>query len=97
MSHKSMAYPLLLPGGLRKRIRETARLVSLSQADLMRQSMELGLPLLVERLAKPAERVTNVEPLPKGALNRAYRREEREWQAIESAAVRNAPVPRFEE
>ena len=97
MSDKAMPYPLLLPGGLRKRIRDTARRVSLSQADLMRQSMELGMPLLVERLAKPAERVTNVEPLPKGVLARAYRQEEADWQKVEAATVRNAPVPRFEE
>ena len=97
MNDKAMPYPLLLPGSLRKRIRETARRVSLSQADLMRQSMELGMPLLVERLAKPAERVTNIEPLPKGALNRAYRQEERDWQMVERAAVRNAPLPKFEE
>ncbi len=97
MNDKAMPYPLLLPGVLRKRIRDTARRVSLSQADLMRQSMELGMPLLLERLARPSERVTNVEPLPKGALTRAYRQEEADWQRVEAAAVRNAPVPRFEE
>ena len=80
MRDKAMAYPLLLPGELRKRIRDAARRVSLSQTDLMRQSMELGMPLLLERLSKRSGRVTNVEPLPKGALTRAYRQEEVGWQ-----------------
>ena len=97
MSDKAMPYPLRLPGELRRRIQTNARRISLSQADLMRQSMELGMPLLLERLSKPADRVTNVEPLPKGALARAYRQEEADWQSVEAAAVRNAPVPRLEE
>ena len=93
MRDKAMPYPLLLPGELRKRIRDTARCVSLSQADLMRQSMELGIPLLLERLAKRSGRVTNAQPLPKGVLARAYRLEEAGWQRVEAAAVRNAPLP----
>lgn len=97
MRDKAMLYPLLLPAGLRKRIRDTARRVSLSQADLMRHSMELGMPLLLERLAIQSGRVTNVEPLPKGVLARAYRQQETGWQQVEAAAVRNAPPPRLDE
>ena len=97
MNDKAMPYPLLLPRGLRERIRDAARRVSLSQADLMRQSMELGMPLLLERLSKRSGRVTNVEPLPKGALTRASLQEEARWQKVEAAAVRNAPPPRLDE
>ena len=93
MSDKAMPYQLLLPGGLRKRIRDAARSVKLSQADLMCQSMELGMPLLLNRLARSSERVTNVEPWPRGALTRAHRQVEADWQEVETAAVRNAPVP----
>ena len=97
MYDKAMPHPLLLPGGLPKRIRDTPRRVNLSHADLMRQSLELRMPLLLERLSQRSGRVTNVEPLAKGTLTRAYRREEADWQKVEAAAVRNAPAPRFEE
>lgn len=59
--------------------------------------MELGIPLLLERLSKRSGRVTNVEPLPKGVLARAYRQEGADWQKVEAAAVRNAPAPYFGE
>lgn len=59
--------------------------------------MELGMPQMLEGLSKRSGRVTNVEPLPKGVLARAYRQEEAHWQGVETAAVRNAPAPRFEE
>ena len=55
------------------------------------------MPQMLEGLSKRSGRVTNVEPLPKGVLARAYRQEEAHWQGVETAAVRNAPAPRFEE
>ncbi len=65
-----------MPDDLLAEVRETAAQSDLSQADVMRQSMKLGLPRLREQLNVQAGRVTNVDPLPNKVLKRIYSRPE---------------------
>ena len=51
---KSETYPLALPPDLLGEARQTAKEAGLSLAEAMRQSVELGLPKLRERLAARA-------------------------------------------
>jgi hypothetical protein len=48
---KTVSYPLAVPPDLLKDLRKAAQQTGLSIADTMRQSMRIGLPGLVERLA----------------------------------------------
>ena len=54
-------------------IESTADRVKLSKADVMRQSMRLGLPHLRKKLSPRNDRLTNVEALPDAVLARLYR------------------------
>lgn len=49
-------YPLPLDADMLAAVREAARKIGLSQADVMRQSLRLGLPELVTRLS-PSSRL----------------------------------------
>jgi hypothetical protein len=67
----SAVHPLSLPGELEKQIRATAKETRLSMADVIRQSIKLGLPTLRQRLGK-SDRVTNVDPLPNKVARKLY-------------------------
>ena len=73
---KSVAYPLQVPIDLMDEVGATAKSLNLSKADVLRQSIKLGLPRLKERLTARIGRVTNVDPLPSAVLNRLYRARE---------------------
>src|SRR2546427_5083105 len=72
----STQYPLQVPDDLMAEVESTAKSVQLSKADVMRQSIKLGLPKLREQLSAEAGRVTNVDPLPDRVLKKLYRERE---------------------
>lgn len=74
--------PLRVPKDLMAEVESTAKSLALSKADVMRQSMRLGLPRLRERLAAQGGRVTNVDPLPEAVLNRLYSEREEDEASI---------------
>jgi hypothetical protein len=80
---KIETFPLAMPNGLLKEVRQAARKTGLSMADTMRQSMKLGLDKLVQELG-PQRRITNVDPLPDTVMRRVYARRERDERGIES-------------
>ena len=63
-------------------VREAAERTHLSQADIMRQSMKLGLLRLREQLNREAGRITNVDPLPAKVLERLYRQRDDDPEGI---------------
>ena len=67
----STQYPLQIPDELMGEIESTATRVHLSKAEVMRQSIKLGLPKLRQQLSGP-DRVTNVDPLPESVMHRLY-------------------------
>ena len=79
---KTTQYPLQVPEDLMRELESMARSHSLSKADVMRQSMRLGLPTLRERLSAAAGRVTNVDPLPEKVLAEIYSRPERDEASV---------------
>ena len=78
---KSEIYPLAMPKELLSKVRRAAKRTGLSMADIMRQSMKLGLDKLVRDL-EPHSRITNVEPLPDDVLERYYSRPERDEAGV---------------
>ena len=68
---KSETIPLAMPSDLLSEIRKAAKQTGLSMADVMRQSMKLGVPRLIGRLAKE-QRLLNVEPLSDEVLDELY-------------------------
>ncbi len=70
---KSVAYPLQVPSDLMEEVGSTAKSLNPSKADVLRQSIKLGLPRLKEQLSARSGRVTNVDPLPATVLERLYR------------------------
>ena len=68
----SASIPVSMPGDLLEDIRAAARKTHLSQEDVIRQSVQLGLPKLVEGFNRESGRVTNVDPLPDEVLERIY-------------------------
>jgi hypothetical protein len=74
--------PLAMPEDLLKEVRTVASETGLSNADVIRQSIKLGLPKLREQLRTERGRVTNVDPLPAKMLNRLYAEREDEETSI---------------
>jgi len=79
---KTLQYPLQVPEDLMAQVKKAAKSFDLSQADVMRQSMRLGLPKLREQLRQREGRVTNVDPLPDAVMTRLYREREDDASSI---------------
>ena len=79
---KSVAYPLQVPTDLMDEVGCAAKSLNLSKADVLRQSIKLGLPRLKEQLSPRIGRVTNVDPLPTAVLDRLYRQRQDDDQSI---------------
>jgi hypothetical protein len=67
----SISYPVALPEDLYEEMRTASKRTGLSMADVLRQSMKLGMPVLLEHFG--AEPLINVEPLPDKVLDKLYR------------------------
>jgi hypothetical protein len=78
---KTDTYPLAVPPDLLGEVRRASRDLGLSMADIMRQSMKLGLPKLREQLAP--EPPKNSRPLSKAESHRCYRQPNHEFDALE--------------
>jgi hypothetical protein len=79
-------------------LQEGVRRTPHRKQDLIRITLRRHLREVIEAeaQAQAPNRVTNVEPWPKGALAKAYRRRAREnWDAIEDAATRAQGKPDF--
>ena len=80
----STTIPLAMQEDLLAEVRAAAEDTGLSQADIMRQSMKLGLPRLREQLHREAGRITNVDPLPDNVLERLYRERDDDPEGIDA-------------
>jgi hypothetical protein len=78
---KTDTYPLAVPADLLGEVRQASQDLGLSMADIMRQSMKLGLPKLREHLSPDSLR--NLKPLSKAEARRCYRQPNREFDALE--------------
>jgi hypothetical protein len=74
-------YPLGLPRDFYKQVRKAAKETGLSMADIARQAMKRGLPLVREEFGASG-RVTNVNPLPRTVLDGLYADREDDMASI---------------
>ena len=74
----SSTVPLAVPKDLLSEVQSTAKATGLSQADVMRQSMKLGLPKLRESLAGQ-----KVKPMTREELRECYQVPNPEFDGLE--------------
>lgn len=55
--NKSNSIPLAMPADLHREIKRGAKITGLSQADVMRHSLRLGLPQFIQNFPMPSPRV----------------------------------------
>ena len=70
----SVSLPIPVDGDLKSLIRQAAASTHLSQAEVMRTALRIGVPEVVQRLAINAGgKLFNLAPWPEAELARAYR------------------------
>jgi hypothetical protein len=95
---KTRPYPVRFETDLVTLLQEGVRRTPHRKQDLIRITLRRHLREVIEAeaKAKSPDRVTNVEPWPKGALAKAYQRTAGEhWDAVEEAATRAQGKPDF--
>ena len=91
-----MPLSIRLDHELRALLAEGARRTPFNQCELLRLTLRLHLPEVIEQEAVlPSTRITNVAPWPRGALARAYNRADKAWKRIETAASAAQDRPSF--
>jgi len=78
---KADTYPLAMPPDLLGEVRQASQDLGLSMADIMRQSMKLGLPKLRDQLTP--DPLTNLKPLSRAESRRCYQKPNPEFDALE--------------
>ena len=85
---KTVPLSIRLDQDLLSILAEGARRTRLNQRELLRRTLRLYLREVIESEALAMEpRLTNVEPWPRGALAKAYRQVEADWEQVEAAAT----------
>jgi hypothetical protein len=85
---KTVPLSIRLEKDLRLLLAEGARRTRLNQRELLRRTLRLHLREVIEAEALASEqRVTNVDPWPRGALAKAYGNVENDWERVEAAAT----------
>jgi hypothetical protein len=79
---KNEKLPLSMPEELVGEVRRAAKKTGLSMAEIVRQSMTLGLARLLQEPPRKEGRLTNVEPLPDEVLEKLYREREDDEESI---------------
>jgi hypothetical protein len=87
---KSDIFPLAMPETLLGEVRSTAKKTGLSMADVMRQSVKLGLPALVRELAGQ-----ELKPFTKAEARQCWEEPNDEFDALEQHCASN-PLPLVE-
>ena len=95
---KTVPLSIRLDKELRLLLLEGARRTPFNQRELLRRTLRLHLREVIEREASaPASRLTNIAAWPRGALAKAYRRTEKEWERTEAAAAAAQGRPSWED
>ena len=77
---------------------EGRRRTPLNKQELVRRTLRLHLRDVIDSESKiPPTRLTRVAPWPKGALARAYKRADKEWEETEAAATAAQRKPSWED
>jgi hypothetical protein len=78
---KADTYPLAVPPELLGEVRQASQDLGLSMADIMRQSMKLGLPKLRAQLSP--DPLKSVKAMSRAESRRCYQQPNREFDALE--------------
>ena len=93
-----MPLSIRLDKRLHELLSEGARRTPFNKRELLRRTLRLHLRDVIERESLPAQsRITNVEPWPKGTLAKAYKRADKNWDAIERAATAAQGQPSWDD
>jgi len=95
---KTLPLSIRLDKELRLLLHEGSRRTPYNQRELLRRTLRLHLREVIEREAlQPDSRLTNIDPWPRGALAKAYRRVDRAWERVEAAATVAQGQPSWED
>src|SRR5678816_3582462 len=95
---KTMPLSIRLDKELRVLLSEGAKRTPYNQRELLRRTLRLHLREVIERESLPhSSRLTNIAPWPRGALAKAYRRVDKEWEQVEAAATAAQGRPSWED
>jgi hypothetical protein len=85
---KTVPLSIRLDQDLRLLLAEGARRTRFNQRELLRRTLRLYLRDVIESEAVAAEqKLTNIDPWPRGALAKAYRQMDSGWERVEAAAT----------
>ena len=85
---KTLPLSIRLDADLRSLLAEGARRTRLNQRELLRRTLRLHLREVIESEARTTDlSLTNVEPWRRGALTKAYRQVEKDWEKVEVVAT----------
>jgi hypothetical protein len=89
--------PVRFEPELQELLREGARRTPHKKQELIRITLRRYLPKVIEQEAVEStrKRLTNIEPWPKGTLDKAYKQIGREWDKLEESAARSQGKPDF--
>lgn len=82
---------------MQEALREGARRTPHKKQELIRLTLRRHLREVIEQEAEPKSpaRITNVDPWPRGVVEKAYRRMGKEWDEIEDVATCAQDKPDF--
>ena len=95
---RTLPVSIRLDKRLRSFLSEGAARTPLNKQELVRRTLRRHLRQVIEEESvMPSPRITAVEPWPRGALARAYRRVGRDWDRIETTAAAAQVKPSWED
>ena len=96
---RTVSCPLRVERELQDVLREGARRTPHKKQELIRITLRRHLRTVIEQEAAKTEgqRLTNIEPWPKGLLEKAYKRVGAEWDKLETIATRAQGKPDFKD
>ncbi|MEO8426621.1 MAG: hypothetical protein ABI651_05860 [Verrucomicrobiota bacterium] len=96
---RTVPCPLRVEKELQVVLREGTRRTPHRKQELIRITLRRHLRSVIEQEATktPGQRLTNIEPWPKGLLEKAYKRVGAEWDKIETIATRAQGKPDFKD
>lgn len=94
---RTIPFPLRIDKELQDALREGTRRTPHKKQELIRITLRRHLRSVIEQESVKAgsNRLTNIEPWPKGILERAYKKAGPEWDKLETIAVRAQGKPDF--
>lgn len=93
---KTLPLSIRLDEDIQTLLAEGVRRTRFNKRELLRRTLRLHLREVIEQEALASSaRITNIAPWPRGALKKAYKRVEADWDKVEAAATAAQGRPDF--